>query len=70
MKVVHLILVYCLGSLNQPRNSVVRLSDHLNMTIAVYCGCLGNKATIHNMHILFVEPACGEQDIVVTTSVW
>ena len=32
-KDVHLVLVNCLGSL--PRNSVVRLIDHLNMTIVV-----------------------------------
>ena len=37
-KFVHLVLVKCLGSLSLPTNSVVRLTDHPNMTIAVYRG--------------------------------
>ena len=38
---MHLVLVNHLG-LSLPRNSVIRSSDHPNMTIAVYCG---RKAT-------------------------
>ena len=36
---MHLVLVNCLGGLSLPRKSVVRLTDRLDMTIAVYCGC-------------------------------
>ena len=38
-KCVHEVLVNRLGSRSLPRNSVVRLTDHLEMTIAIYCGC-------------------------------
>ena len=34
----HLVLVNCLGGLNLPRNSEVRLTDRPDMTIAVDCG--------------------------------
>ena len=40
-KYVHLVLVNHLG-LSLPRNSLIRLADHPNVTIAVYCG---RKAT-------------------------
>ena len=35
---MHLVLVNCLGGLSLPRNSVVRLSDRPDMTVAVYHG--------------------------------
>ena len=35
---MHLILVNCLGGLCLPKNSTVRLTDHLHMTIVVYHG--------------------------------
>ena len=37
-KYVHLVLVNHLGGLSLPRNSVVKLTDHPDMTIAVYHG--------------------------------
>ena len=36
---VYEVLVNCLEGLSLPRKSVVRLTDHPDMTIAVYCGC-------------------------------
>ena len=38
-KYVHEVLVNCLGGLNLPRKSVVRLTDHPDMAIDVYRGC-------------------------------
>ena len=38
-KYVHEVLINHLGGLNLPRNSVVRLTDRPDMTLAVYCGC-------------------------------
>ena len=37
-KYVHEVLVNHLGGLSLPRKSVVRLTDHPNMTLDVYCG--------------------------------
>ena len=37
-KYVQEVLVNCLGGLSLPRKSVVRLTDHPDMTIAVYHG--------------------------------
>ena len=37
-KYVHIVLVNRLGGLSMPRKSVVRLTDHPDMTIAVYRG--------------------------------
>ena len=37
-KYVHEVLVSRLGGLSLPRKSVVRLNDHPDMTIDVYCG--------------------------------
>ena len=44
------VLVNRLGGLSLPRKSVVRLTDHLGMTLDVYCG---RKTTIqhHNDEI-------------------
>ena len=39
---MHLVQVKNFGSSSVPRNSVVSLTDHFDMTIAVYCG---HKAT-------------------------
>ena len=36
---MHEVLVNCLGGLSLPRKSVVRLTDHPDMTIDVYLGC-------------------------------
>ena len=38
-KYVHEVLVNCLGGLSLPRKSVVRLTDHPDMTLDVYRGC-------------------------------
>ena len=38
-KYVHKVLVNCLGGLSLPRKSVVRLTDHPDMTLDVYRGC-------------------------------
>ena len=38
-KYVHEVLVNRLGGLSLPRKSVVRLTDHPNMTSAIYHGC-------------------------------
>ena len=46
-KYVHEVLVNCLGGLSLPRKSVVRLTDHPDMTLDVY---LGRKTTTqHNL---------------------
>ena len=37
-KCVHKVLVNSLGGLSLPRKNMVRLTDHPNMTIDVYCG--------------------------------
>ena len=37
-KYVHEVLVNRLGGLSLPRKSVVRLTDHPDMTLDVYCG--------------------------------
>ena len=36
---MHEVLGNRLGGLSLPRKSVVRLTDHLDMTLDVYCGC-------------------------------
>ena len=36
---MHEVLVNCLGGLSLPRKSVVRLTDHPDMTLDVYRGC-------------------------------
>ena len=43
-KYVHEVLVNCLGGLSLPRKSVVKLTDHPDMTLDVY---RGRKTTIH-----------------------
>ena len=40
---VHFILVNHLGCRSLPRNSLIRLIDSSDMTIAVYCGCKATK---------------------------
>ena len=45
---MHEVLVNRLGGLNLPRISVVRLSDHPDMTLDVY---RGRKTTIQQQHI-------------------
>ena len=47
---VHKVLVRRLGGLSLPRKSVVRLSDHPDMTSDVYCG---RKTTQQQQKILF-----------------
>ena len=42
-KYVHLALVNRLGGQSPARNRVVRLTDHPDMTIAVYRGCKTTK---------------------------
>ena len=37
-KYVHQVLINRLGGLSLPRKSVVRFTDHPDMTLAVYCG--------------------------------
>ena len=43
---VHEVLVNCLGGLSLPRKSVVRLTDHPDMTLDVY---RGRKTTIQQL---------------------
>ena len=45
-KYVHTVLVNYFGGLSLPRKSVFRLTDSLDLTIAVYRGC---KATIQHL---------------------
>ena len=40
---MYLALVNCIGSLSLPKNSVVRLTDHPDMTVAVYHECKAPK---------------------------
>ena len=40
---MHLVLVNCLGGLDLPRNSKVRLTDCPDMTMAVHNGCKATK---------------------------
>ena len=47
---MHEVLVNRLGGLSLPRKSVVRLTDHPNMTLDVYCG---HKTTIQLQLQLF-----------------
>ena len=47
-KYVHEVLVNCLGGLSLPRKSVVRLTDHPDMTLDVY---RGRKTTIQQQQI-------------------
>ena len=48
-KHVHEVLVNRLGGLSLPRKSVVRLTDHPDMTLDVNCGC---KTTIQQQQAL------------------
>ena len=49
-KYVHEVLVNRLGGLRLPRKSVVRLTDHLDMTLDVY---RGRKTTIQQFRAIF-----------------
>ena len=58
-KYVHAVLVNRLGGLSLPRKSVVRLTDHSDMTLDVYCG---RKTTNNNNNNRRSKPAqerCG-----------
>ena len=46
------VLVSHLGGLSLPRNIVIRLTDHLDMTVAVYSGC---KATTQQQQLLYTK---------------
>ena len=48
-KYVHEVLVDRLGGLSLPRKSVVRLTDHPDMTLDVHCG---RKTTIQQQQVL------------------
>ena len=50
-KYVHEVLVNRLGGLSLPRKSVVRLTDHPDMTLEVY---RGRKTTIQQQHFFFL----------------
>ena len=43
---MHLVLVNCLGGLSLPRKSVVRFTDHPDMTLDVYRGLKTTKQQI------------------------
>ena len=49
---MHEVLVNRLGGLSLPRKSVVRLTDHPDMTLDVYCG---RKTTIQQKDPLYKE---------------
>ena len=50
-KSIYLVLVKCTGGLSLPKNSVVRLIDHPDMTITVYHG-LRATAKHNNKHVI------------------
>ena len=51
---MHLVMYDCLGGLSMPRNSVVRLTDHPDMTVTVYHGCISDKTITTHMLQLYV----------------
>ena len=52
---MHVVLVNRLGGLSLPRKSVVRLTDHPDMTLDVYCG---RKTTIQQQRDLRIHFIC------------
>ena len=50
---MHQVLVNRLGGVSLPRKSLVRLTDHLDMTLDVYCG---RKTTTQQQQGLTVLP--------------
>ena len=55
-KYVHLVLINHLGALSLPRNSVVTLTDHPDMTIAVYHGLKETKQQTGTYVIYYCHP--------------
>ena len=57
------VVIYRLGSLNLPRNSVVRLTGRTGMTIAVY---RGQQTTTNNMsHYLHMSPNVKAEPFII-----
>ena len=54
---MHEVLVKRLGGLSLPRKSVVRLTDHPDMTLDVYRGC---KTTQQKLEQIFMFPGLFE----------
>ena len=52
---MHEVLVNRLGGLSLPRKSVVRLTDHPDMTLNVYCG---RKTTMQQQQARNVRKLC------------
>ena len=52
---MHEVLVNRLGGLSLPRKSVVRLTDHPDMTLDVY---RGRKITMQNNNNMQLDPSC------------
>ena len=55
-KYMHEVLVSHLGGLSLPRKNVVRLTDHPNMTIDIYCG--RKTTTQHLCMPRILSPLC------------
>ena len=51
---MHEVLVNLLGGLSLPRKSVVRLTDHPDMTLDVYRGC---KTTMQQQQLKNLDPS-------------
>ena len=54
-----LVLVNLLGSLSLPRNSVVRLTDRPDMTIAVYRGCKATRQQTNKQQLIISDRGRG-----------
>ena len=59
---MHEVLVNLLGGLSLPRKSVVRLTDHPDMTIDVYRG----RKTTEQQHLKVSHPNLAAQEIKST----
>ena len=55
---MHEVLVYRLGGLSLLRKSVVRLTDHPDMTLDVYCGRKTTKQQLYIYVIVIGTPLC------------
>ena len=63
-KYVHEVLVNRLGGLSLPRKSVVRLTDHPDMTLDVYRGCKTTTQQQQQSKACGLSPRTGGQNVV------
>ena len=63
---MHLVLVNGLGGLSLPRNSVVRVTDYPEMTIALYCEHHNNWLFQKSKDIKQIQMAIQRMDLKVT----